>query len=137
MKYPIQKNIVQETLVIPLYARKYCTEHFLELFQDQSAVELISRLDYNFSELAKNYGNLMQEFGAMECAMRQNDLAWEVRDYLKKHPEAAVINLGCGLDQTGESCDNVSIPLMPKLRSADGYHNSVYPAAVICSDIFL
>ena len=27
-------------------------------------------------------------------------------DYLKKHPRAAVINLGCGLDDTGRACDN-------------------------------
>ena len=40
--------------------------------------------------------------------MRQNDLAFEVRDYLKGHPNAAVINLGCGLDGTGRSCDNGS-----------------------------
>ena len=38
--------------------------------------------------------------------MRQNDLAWEVRDYLNAHPRAAVINLGCGLDNTGRACDN-------------------------------
>ena len=38
--------------------------------------------------------------------MRQNDLAFEVRDYLKSHPNAAVVNLGCGLDSTGRSCDN-------------------------------
>ena len=38
--------------------------------------------------------------------MRQNDLAWEVRDYLKTHPNAAVVDLGCGLDNTGRACDN-------------------------------
>ena len=40
--------------------------------------------------------------------MRQNDLAFEVQDYLKSHPNAAVVNLGCGLDGTGRSCDNGS-----------------------------
>ena len=40
--------------------------------------------------------------------MRQNDLAFEVRDYLKSHPNAAVVNLGCGLDNTGRACDNGS-----------------------------
>ena len=50
----------------------------------------------------------MQRFGSLEVAMRQNDLAWEVRDYLKTHPNAAVVNLGCGLDSTGRSCDNGS-----------------------------
>ena len=50
----------------------------------------------------------MQRFGSLEVAMRQNDLAWEVRDYLKTHPNAAVVNLGCGLDSTGRNCDNGS-----------------------------
>jgi len=50
----------------------------------------------------------MQRFGSLEVAMRQNDLAFEVRDYLKDHPRAAVVNLGCGLDSTGRSCDNGS-----------------------------
>ena len=48
----------------------------------------------------------MQVFGALEVDMRQSDLQWEVRDYIKTHPEAAVINLGCGLDNTGRVCDN-------------------------------
>ena len=38
--------------------------------------------------------------------MRQNDLAFEVQAYLKNHPCAAVVNLGCGLDNTGRACDN-------------------------------
>lgn len=33
--------------------------------------------------------------------MRQKDMAWEVRDYLLFYPNAAVVNLGCGLDCTG------------------------------------
>ena len=40
--------------------------------------------------------------------MRQNDLEWEIKDYLKTHPNAALVNLGCGLDNTGRSCDNGS-----------------------------
>ena len=48
----------------------------------------------------------MQRFGFLEVAMRPNDLAWEIRDYLNAHPNAAVVNLGCGLDNTGRCCDN-------------------------------
>ena len=50
----------------------------------------------------------MQRFGSLQVSMRQNDLAFEVKDYLKIHPNAAVVNLGCGLDNTGRSCDNGS-----------------------------
>ena len=106
MKYKIEKNTVQETLVIPLYSRKLCTELYPNLFQDETAVRLIDQIDYDFSEVEKNSRSLMQRFGSLEVAMRQNDLAFEVRDYLKSHPNAAVVNLGCGLDCTGRSCDN-------------------------------
>ena len=108
MKYKIEKNTVQETLIIPLYARKVCSELYPNLYRDETAVRLLDRIDYDFSEAEKNSRSLMQRFGALEVAMRQNDLAFEVRDYLKDHPNAAVVNLGCGLDNTGRSCDNGS-----------------------------
>ena len=107
-KYKMEKNTVQETLVIPLYGRRLCSRMFPTLFQDESAAELMERIDYDFSELEKQSNSLMQVFGALEVAMRQSDLAWEVGDYLKAHPKAAVINLGCGLDNTGRACDNGS-----------------------------
>ena len=106
MKYKIEKNTVQETLVIPLYGRKMCSELYPNLYRDETAIRLMKEIDYDFSVLEKKSGNLMQRFGFLEAAMRQNDLAWEVRDYLKTHPNAAVVNLGCGLDNTGRACDN-------------------------------
>lgn len=108
MKYHIEKNTVQETLVIPLYGRKMCSELFPKLFRDETAIRLIDEIDYDFSGLEKKAESTVQQFGFLEVAMRQNDLAWEVRDYLKTHPKAAVVNLGCGLDDTGRSCDNGS-----------------------------
>ena len=108
MKCKIEKNTVQETLIIPLYARKVCSELYPNLYRDETAVRLIDEIDYDFSEAEKNSRSLMQRFGSLEVAMRQNDLAFEVRDYLKSHPNAAVVNLGCGLDSTGRSCDNGS-----------------------------
>lgn len=108
MSYKIEKNTVQETLVIPLYGRKMCSELYPDLYRDETALRLIGEIDYDFSLLEKKAGKLMQRFGFLEAAMRQNDLAWEVRDYLKTHPKAAVVNLGCGLDSTGRACDNGS-----------------------------
>ena len=103
-KVHIEKNSVQETLVIPLYGRKLCTERFPRLFQDKKAVELIERLDYDFSALEKQSKSLAHQFGALEVAMRENDLMIELRDYLSTHPRATLVNLGCGLDQTAENC---------------------------------
>ena len=108
MKHKIEKNTVQETLIIPLFARKVCSELYPNLYRDETAIRLIDEIDYDFSEAEKKSNSLMQRFGALEVAIRQNDLAWEVRDYLKSHPTAAVVNLGCGLDSTGRACDNGS-----------------------------
>ena len=83
MKYKIEKNTVQETLILPLYSRKLCSELYPNLYRDETAVRLIDEIDYDFSEAEKNSRSLMQRFGALEVAMRQNDLAWEVRNYLK------------------------------------------------------
>ena len=106
MKFKIEKNTVQETLIIPLYARRRCSELYPSLYRDETALRLIDEIDYDFSALEKKSQSLTRRFGFLEVAMRQNDLAFEVRDYLKAHPGAAVVNLGCGLDSTGRVCDN-------------------------------
>lgn len=106
MTYLIEKNTVQETLIIPLYGRKMCSKLYPNLFRDETAIRLMKEINYDFSDLSKKSKSLMQRFGFLEVAMRQNDLAIEVRNYLKTHPNAAIVNLGCGLDDTGHRCDN-------------------------------
>ena len=105
-KVKIEKNTVQETLIIPLYGRKMCAEKFPELYTDVFAERLCERLDYDFSELEKKKKSFIYQFGALEAAMRQLDIMWEINNYLAKHPKATVVNLGCGLDETGKACDN-------------------------------
>lgn len=106
MKYVIEKNTVQETLVIPLYARKKAAEIFPNLYEDKTAERIIDQIDYDFSSVEKTSGKTMYRFGFLEVATRQNDLAYEIKDYLKTHPKSAIVNLGCGLDDTGRKCDN-------------------------------
>ena len=104
--YHIEKNSVQETLIIPLYARKICSERFPTLFSDPEAERLCAMLDYDFGAKAKKMESAAGLFGALEVAQRQYDLQWEAADYLKAHPGAAVVNLGCGLDDTFRRVDN-------------------------------
>ncbi len=106
MKYHIEKNTVQETLVIPLFGRLVCSEHFPELFSDPEAMRICDSLDYDFEEKRKKMESPAGLFGALEVAQRQYDLRCEVGNYLKEHPKAAVVNLGCGLDDTIRKCDN-------------------------------
>ena len=105
-KYHIEKNTVQETLVIPLFGRLICSERFPELFSDPEAKRICDSLDYDFAEKRKKMESPAGLFGALEVAQRQYDLRCEVEEYLKMHPKAAVVNLGCGLDDTFAKADN-------------------------------
>ena len=51
MSYKIERNTVQETLIIPLYARKMCSELYPSLYRDEAASQLVSAVDYDFSAL--------------------------------------------------------------------------------------
>ena len=106
MKYHIEKNTVQETLVIPLFGRLVCSERFPELFSDPEARRICDSLDYDFAEKRKKMESPAGLFGALEVAQRQYDLRCVVENYLKDHPKAAVVNLGCGLDDTFSKIDN-------------------------------
>ena len=105
-EYRIEPGSVQETLVIPLYGRKLCAEVFPNLYTDKSAAEICAHIDYDFEQMDKQAQGSLWRFGALEAAMRQIDMEWEIRDYLVAHPAGAVVNMGCGLDQTGRACDN-------------------------------
>lgn len=70
-KYKIEKDSVQETLIIPLYGRRLCSQRFPGLYQDSTAAMLMEKVDYDFSPLERQANSLMQTFGALEVAMRQ------------------------------------------------------------------
>ena len=106
MKYHIEKNTVQETLIIPLFGRLICSEHFPELFSDPAAKRICESLDYDFADKRKKMESAAGLFGALEVAQRQYGLRCEALMYLKDHPKAAVVNLGCGLDDTFSRVDN-------------------------------
>lgn len=69
MKYKIEKNTVQETLIIPLYARKMCSELYPTLYYDETASELIDKIDMTFRMLRKNQRALCKDldFWRLRC----------------------------------------------------------------------
>ena len=66
MKYHIEKNTVQETLVIPLFGRLVCSERFPQLFSDPEAKRICDSLDYDFAEKRKKMESVFGLFGALE-----------------------------------------------------------------------
>ena len=95
MKYHIEKNTVQETLVIPLLGRLVCSERFPELFSDPEVKRICDSLDYDFAGKRRKMESAAGLFGALEVAQRQYDLRCEAENYLKEHPKAAVERYRC------------------------------------------
>lgn len=101
-KYKIEKGSVQETLLIPLYGRKVAMDMYPDLFDDRDAQKLFEQITYDFDM----QGKMKRKIGAIMGATRQYDMACVCREYLKTHPNACVVNLGCGLDTTFRQVDN-------------------------------
>ena len=119
-KVKIEKNTVQETLIVSLYGRKMCSEKFPELYTDVFAKELCEKIDYDFTDLEKKNNSFLYKFDSLEAAMRQLDIIWEIKEYLKQYPEATIVNLGCGLDETGKACDLKDYSWMDEVDSSKG-----------------
>ena len=106
MKQKIEKNTVQETLIIPLYSRKIAKEKFPDLIDDKTSDYIIDKIDYDFSQKEKFFNSTMGLYGALEVSQREFDLECEIKEYLKKFPEASIVNLGCGLNDLFSRVNN-------------------------------
>ena len=87
---------IPETLLIPLWARAFETERDEAIIKDYKAVEMVSRIDYDFSKFKKSW--LSQVGVSIRTMLLDN----ATHRFLSKHPGAIVINLGAGLDTRSE-----------------------------------
>lgn len=99
-KIKIDKNTISETLVIPLYGRAHCSKRYPKIFSEPEAERIVDMVDYDFSAL--NY----KEFTMITWAIRKRMLCDKAREYLREHPRATIVNLGCGADVSFASVDN-------------------------------
>jgi len=82
-------TLKQETLLITLYAK---AQPGNPLFFDQTAQDILNRVDYGFARLHVPYKTVV-----LVC-QRAKKLDTLTRDFLAEHPNAVVLQLGCGLD---------------------------------------
>ena len=101
-KMIIKKDTVQETLLLPLYGRAYCAKKYPHIFNDPISLKIIDQIDYDFESLN------LKEFQITTWAIRQRMLCDRVKAYLKKYPNATIVDLGCGLATGFGSVDNGS-----------------------------
>ena len=99
-KFKVEPGTVQETLMMPLYGRVYCEEHFPNTFPNKAAKETAGRVDYDFDKVKSS------ELNMVTWGVRARMLQDAAKGYLAEHPRATIINLGCGLDLSFEEIDN-------------------------------
>ncbi|MCR5392575.1 MAG: class I SAM-dependent methyltransferase [Olsenella sp.] len=87
------------------------SELFPSILQDPYARDALTRLDFDVSQFDQKRDSLAWKFGSLEGILRSRDILFEIEAYLKVHPQAAVVNMGCGLDATPLLADNGSMRL--------------------------
>ncbi|MBN2085729.1 MAG: class I SAM-dependent methyltransferase [Anaerolineales bacterium] len=101
-KIKVELGDVPKTLFLPLWGRACESRKADPLLVDKKALEILDRVDFNFSAVAGNISELSKAGWIMRsiCTDRV------VTRFLEKHPQAAVVNIGCGLDTTFDRIDN-------------------------------
>ena len=99
-KQPLALGTVQETLLVPLYARAIESQRRRGLLDDPKAVALCDALDYDFRRARSNRQT------QLGCVLRTMQFDAWVTDHLARHPTGTVVEIGAGLNTRFERTDN-------------------------------
>jgi O-methyltransferase involved in polyketide biosynthesis len=94
---------VPETLLYPLKSRYVETKKKKGVIRDPLSVEILDALDYDPTR-AKLF--VISQIGA---CLRTIIFDEQVAKFLKSHPDAVVVNIGCGLDTRFPRIDNGTV----------------------------
>jgi O-methyltransferase involved in polyketide biosynthesis len=101
----VELGDVQKTLFLPLWGRAFESKKEKPLLRDQTALEIIEKVDYDFDSITRNIGELSQT----AWIIRSIYVDEVIKDFLDKHPKATIVNIGCGMDTTFDRIDNGSL----------------------------
>ncbi len=93
-------SAVSRSLLIPLYFRAMESQRSDALVRDPKAVELVGRLDVDFSGVQRLKGE------QVNYLLRMREFDRRARAFLAEHPAGTIVDLGCGLDTRCERIDN-------------------------------
>jgi O-methyltransferase involved in polyketide biosynthesis len=101
----VDLGAVEETLVIPLWARAKDAEKKDPILNDTYARDIVAKIDYDFSKIETRY----MENHQLVWTIRAYNFENCVREFLKNKDNAVVINIGAGLDTAFKRVDNGSV----------------------------
>jgi methyltransferase (TIGR00027 family) len=94
---------IAETPLMMLYIRAVESQRPDGLIKDEKAVALVRRMDQDF---LRNKLTKIDEETRVAIILRSREFDRHAWDFLARHPEAAVVHIGCGLDARFERVDN-------------------------------
>ena len=103
-KIKINLSGVSETLLMPLWTRAKFSEDRSSLFNDSKAIELVEKIDYDFSTHVKAL-----HFDILREVVRAKRFDDKIKVHIVEHPRASIMNIGSGLDTTFYRVDNGTI----------------------------
>ena len=84
---------IARTLLIPLWCCATPCRANPRAAYDPVAVDVLKQLDFDFSEIRRSF----KEYGLVCCLAREMNIDRTGRDFLARHPEGTIINLGCNV----------------------------------------
>lgn len=94
---------VQRTLFMPLASRARETMRRRPALRDPKAVEVIDSVDFDVASYTRGWGP------AFVTVVRTLVFDWWVRQFLARHPDGTVVELGTGLNTRFERVDNGTV----------------------------
>ncbi|MCX4239972.1 class I SAM-dependent methyltransferase [Paraliomyxa miuraensis] len=98
---PVALGDVAQTLMIPLWSRAIETERPGGLLVDRKAQEIVASLDFDFEARFAAHRRL-----AFRACLRTVMIDRWVLEFLDRHPEGTVVEIGTGLNTRFERVDN-------------------------------
>ncbi|MFZ1179621.1 MAG: class I SAM-dependent methyltransferase [Mycobacterium sp.] len=86
---------VEWTNLVTLYLRAYESRSRRPILGDNTAAEAVDRIDYDFKRIHRTSLPASNQYLVTLRAKQLDD--W-CADFLRRHPDAVVLHLGCGLD---------------------------------------
>jgi O-methyltransferase involved in polyketide biosynthesis len=105
MKIKVELGDIQKTLFMPVWARAVETQKDKPILIDKTAVKIVDSVDFDFSHMSQNIPEISQIAWIARC--KRFDLI--VRDFIERHPDGTVVNIGCGLETSYERINDSSI----------------------------
>jgi O-methyltransferase involved in polyketide biosynthesis len=94
---------VAGTLLITLYIRAIESQRPDALVKDERAEELVRQLD---QESLRKTTALTADYTRAVMILKSREFDRFTQDFLRRHPEAVVVHIGCGLDTRFDRVDN-------------------------------